>query len=1001
MARPRRRQRISIPLTAVLVLATACTGGQAAETSNGPGPSIAVPGDQDGRLPPPAPIVPVLRVPGGAAEVAAGTVVVLDGAVFASEPVARVELWAGSSLVHEYEPDGPETDVVVGLPWIPDRPGLHALALRAFDAEGGVATSFPLWVRAADVGLPLMANVKAAASVAGPWAAPSRPPRLGYAVAPADGAPQVTADSETCQATFDVAAVDGDGVAIYAATFGSGGFAPVLVLPASGGTASVDFGSAPVMVFTAAFDSAATRPGPPAVILPPNPCVEKGWDGDLVLGGGILGGLPGVDRAYLYLSSDGGETWDRAPATDQTFVYPNADGGFDFGPHLPKQASAVQFEAWGWKGNKLQPLGSGSWKAADPTVPSAGSGGLVLGATPGGGVLPGSELDWMEIAPSKAGTLCLFGPAPGQITLPESLCSNWKTGASYSNQFRWKMAGQPSHGLVQVSILPPPSGASVSFPGLVHTAKVPAPVGGVSTFDLALKQIFEPVQASVQDQPTGGYQMLNQLAIGGSESGGSPGFPLLTIAGFQNTFWVRVVPMGGVQPLPFASNPVQIHVERDKPPGQVGVGMPEIAVEMTRPRLPNSAYEHCVRVVSNPFGSKNPAPHEAGQWNTEHAELISKLLWYQADLDLYQNPSTQHFALQQASLYHGFENTAFLFENGNKKDGVGLVPGATVCAFKPSPPDKDIVDLIVDAVEFVAGAWDLVVTLWDQVKGFVIEFLAKYQCEPLAIAHGVPAAEAKKWCGVASEVAVNSALIYFGIPPTLPDFKQLVENGKEEFAAWIVQEAIKKTGIDCSVLQDKCQELAEDLIKSLLDEVQTQVTQSLTQKASSAGYVLMIHPGIEVVSEPAGIVSPAVFRVKFTRPAGQPPLPSCAVIGRVTGAKPNYAWQHFQLGFQQGAVSGEVMVSKSMPLDLSGLAEGESRTVTLVLPYLAPWFPPGQGPGTTQLVNHHKPQTHIFFLPDATLTMELLSNCLGTDPKPVASQLFGYDGPAEPWKIPS
>ncbi len=990
--------RLLVPLTAVMVLAAACTSN-GADLTAGTTEASGVHPNANLQLPPPAPVVPVLRLPGGAAEVALGNVVALDGAVFSSEPVVRLELWAGSTMVTAADLEEPSTEVVEGLPWLPDRPGLQALALRAIDASGGVATSFPLWVRVLDLGLPdRLEDAVGAAAPAGLLGAPSRAPILGQVQAPAEDAPRLEVDTD-CLRTVLVPPSDGNGVAVFAATFGSGGFSPVAVLPATGGVATVGPATAPMMVYTAVFDTKLTVPGPPAVVLPPNPCADN-WSGELSIEQGWLTGVDDAERVYLYFSADGGESWERAPGTDQTFVSPNPDGQFYFGPYLPDDAGSLMFEAWGWTGNKVAPLGSGQWKG--PVSPQTGQAGQVVAAVPGGGVLPGSDLDWKEIAPVKAGTLCLFGPVPGQIGLPESLCANWLSMQFYSREFIWKMAGQPSHGIVQVSIAPPPSGPALSFPGLVYTEAVPAPVNGVSTFDVPLEQVFDPVVKSAEYDPAPGYQMLVDLstlaAATGDQSAQSGGkfFPLLSIAGLNDSFWVRVVPMDGAKPLPFVSNPIAIHVERAAPEGFVGTGTPEIVVEMTPPRLPNPAYERCVRVVGNPFGGKNPAPHESKQWNSEHATLIAKMSWYQFEMNL--GPP---FQPGQETLYHGFEGSAFVFENGVKKAGVGLIPGATVCAYTPAPPSKDVLDYVVDAIEFIAGAWDFVATMWDEVKSAVIDLVAA-ACGAVAGAHGVPESKAEGVCQGLASIAVSAVLVYFGVPPSLPNFTQLVENGKDEFAAWVVEEGLKLAKIDCSTLQQQCKDLAEDLLGSLLDEVQTQATAALAQEASTGGWILKIHPGIQTVAEPAGILSPAVFQISVTRPLGQPPLSSqCLFQGRAIGSKAFYSWTHADLGPQSGPVKGEVMQSKATVVDLSGVAPGETRVVTLLLPDLANWFPPGQGPQWSQLANYYKSQTLIFFEPNATIATELSTTCLGGNPVVVASQNHVPDGPSEPWKTPS
>ncbi len=1003
-----------MPLLVAAVLLPACTSG-GDDDSEPPVTNADVgsaPPDADSSLtpvadpavrealPPTAEIAPVLRMPGGAAEVAAGDVVTLDAAVFAAQPIVRLELWSGSELVGTVAVDEPAGELLTGLAWQPQEAGLHALALRAFDADGGVATSFPLWVRAVEVdttGLFAGAVPQGFRSVLDGGRAPATPT--------APGPPALDVNTDTCVAGLELPAVQGAaGQAVFAAAFGSGGFVPLAVVPATGGVTELSIGSAPMMIYTAAFDSTTLDPGPPMVIVPPNPCLRRGWSEGLQLNAGRLEGLAGVERAYLYVSTDGGEQWGRAPLADQTFVYPDATGAFDFDAHLPAGAASLEFEAWGWTGNKLAPLGSGSWSPPPPSASATdGPGPLVVSSSPGG-AFAGSDLDWMTIAPSREGTLCLFGPVPGQIGLPESQCSNWLSMSSYSRQFTWKMPGTPSHGVVQVSVVPPPATAATAFPGLVYSQSVAAPTDGASTFEVPLHDIFEP-PASAKEQAPSGYQQLVDLATLGaalgvaSEPSPATSVPVLTLAASHDVYWVRVVPMQGTAPLPFPSNPIVINLVREKPPGFTGTGTPEITVSMVPPRLPNEAYRRCVRVVSNPFGASNPAPHETPQWNADHADLIASMPTYQFEMGLGTGPSKT----AQEQQYHMFEPHAFIHVNGVKQYGVGLVPGATVCAYHPQPPSKGLVDYVVDALEFVAGAWDFVAATWDKAKAFVVKIIVEFQCKPYMAIHQVPEETANDVCNAVTKVAVDAVLVAFGVPPTLPTFKQLIENGKEEFAAWVAEQAAKTVlGDKCGVLTEECKGVVEDMVKKLLDETQAHLTSALAQQSSTDGWILRLHPGIEVVAEPAGIVSPATFQIAVTRPVGEPPLSkACAMEGRATGHKPFYSWVHFNEGGKSGPVTGDVMLPKMRTFDLSGLGEGETRHLTLVLPTLATWYPSGQGPGVTQLQSFHKSQTTVFFQPDATITTTLATNCFPTGAwTEIATQPHQYDGSSEPWKIP-
>ncbi len=1056
MAEPRGilrpARRVIATATALVLVLVACTKPEQVAPTTVPGsaPStVTFDGVELPTPPPPARIAPVLRKPGPPGDALAGVPTLLGGLVLAEHPIVRIELWNGNELVEATDFEDPKAEARPAWQWVPPEPGLFGLVLRAIDDQGGVATSFPLWVRVRELVTPDGVGLSAPT-------APASGALLGLAARalPNPGPPEIAVDAESCLATLTIPGVADAGtdgaIAVYAASFGGAGFVPAGLVPSSGGEVTLLMGAAPLMVYTEAFDTSSAIPGPPMVAYPPNPCLGKGLTGDIVFENGVMGNPKGADRAYLYVSSDGGETWDRAPETDQTFVYPDPDGRFDFNGLLPTGGSSFHFEAWGWVGGTLTPLGRGSWTAPEPPAgTSVGQGEAVAAAPFTGSLVPLGDLDWVlgkDTGPGggpvlvRSGLICTYKPLPAvQATtttigvtivgggstvppttspagptlgvLPES-CTNYPFGA-YSETFRWKPnPGTYSHGLLQVSTLPPPADPVFSFPGLVHTQTVPAPQGGGHTdVVVPLKDLITPPAqtVSIGDQEALGaydamtFQMIAGLGAAAAEPAGGQGqwiqlaIPQLVQAEVNKTFYVRVLPMKDTTtPLFGISNDVVIEIEDTaplpEPPAPAQPPAMALAVQMTPPHLPNSAYQRCVRVIENPWSPKNPDPATTWLWNATHPGVPLQ------------------FVLPNS--YKWAENSAFIYENGVKVQK-GLVPGATVCAVQLDPPDKDLWDYIVDAVNFIGWVWDMYVYVWDMMKGWAADVLAYASgCVSIAKATGMSTQDAEKKCSGFASTAITAVMVAYGIPPTMPKFKDLVELGKGELKE-VILKVVKDQGLlDCSVLQSECDKLAGDLLDELLDQVQIAATQAATQAATSGSqWVLSIHPGIYVIPEPAGTLSPAVFKITVTRstnPSAPAPPASCTYTARVFGDKESYSWQNYAKGVwveNQPISTSAVMASKSVTMTLGDLKPGESRSASLVLDTLVPWYPEGQNPQLPKVPWSVKPQTHIFlstasvggFSP-TTLTTSLSGgpNC-GT-----VSQVFPQDTKStEPWEIPS
>jgi hypothetical protein len=1037
--------RVTAVLVSLAIVATACTPP---ERTAGPSTaSTATTATPIPNPPPPAPIALSLRKPGTSSDATVNRTSLLGGLVLAANPIVRTELWAGPDLVEATDLEEPVTELHTTWDWTPGAAGLYGLVFRAIDANGDSATSFPLWIRVRPATTLTGAVIPDAATV-GPRGqgslllySPAAAAVEAAAQTASALAPNLVVNEADCTANVILPAVQGaDGIALYAATFGSTGFVPLDLLPPQGGQSVVPLGSAPLLVYAESFDAGTTDPGPFAMVVPPSPCAAKGWIGDLLFDEGTLKNTKGADRAYLYISDDGGDLWRRVPAKDQTFIYPDPNGGFDFSGLLPSSAGSMMFEAWGWVNGTLTPLGAGAWEAQGTTAAGAGATAVAPVGAFAGPIIGDSDLDWYvgdDVSTGdpillRSGTICTYPPQPAStttaVTVPVSVvggssipqttsgtanpiallpnsCTNAPLGG-YSTTFRWRpIAGLPTQGLLQVSVLPPPSDPALTFSGLVYSQSIDKGSSDHVDFTVPIPDLIDPPdpQASLPDPEAMTLQLVPGL-LGGSGSGETAKaveiMPPALIQGQQQTkYYVRIIPMDGPALLLGKSNQVVIDIDDTPAPGKLVIPKaPAISVDlqMTPPHLPNPSYEHCVRVIENPFGSKNPAPIDTTGWLNENPDLAKSFA-----PEIFGSQYLRNF-------YKTAEQDAFVYEDGLKVHK-GLIPGATVCATHLDPPDKDWWDYIVDAVNFIGWVWDMYTTIWDKLQSWVADVLAEVSgCVAIAEAAGKSESDAKALCSSVAKTAIKVTLTAFGVPPTLPKFKDLVEIGKGELTDLIVQKMVDEGILNCGPGQSECEEVAKKLLDKLVDEMQVAATQAAVSGANGNQWLLEIHPGIYVIPEPAGLMSPAIFKITVTRSSNpltvQPPS-TCTFTGYVDGEKADYTWKNYtKKTMQSGPVAGEVMHPKSITMDLSGLQPGESTTGMIVLNSIAEWFPPGQSPVLGGVPVDIDPSTWIFFNPYAggaysetnLITTISGQQCGG------ASQIHPQDSnPTEPWEIPS
>ncbi len=947
-----RFTRLLAVLVAFLVLTVSCT-----KTEEAVAPVTTVPGtrgpvllDTPAAAPPEPPsIIPLLRTINGE-DVSFGGVVILTSQVMAANPIARLELWVDTEMVDSHDFATPVVDPIFPWEWTADSVGLHAVTVRAFDVEGKAVGSFPSWSR-----------------VSPGWDVTNGKLMEGLPVSPLESTPDgVSLDLASCEATVLVAAAPGSlGQAITGTTLGVGGYQAIAVVGEAGGSITVPMAASPVILSVEPYDDILAIPVSPISIPGAPECASGAWAGDLAFNGATLVGADQVDDVYLYVTDDG-STWRRLPETG--FVG-RGSNGFSFAGLLPPVPAGgfLEVEAWGWGGGQLKGLGRARYAAKPPSSNEKDWGS----AKP---VQPFSSLNivrtFVEVVDSHneveylllQDVVCVEGAFNPQVCGPSPQILRWNAN----------ILGAEA-GLVQVSTSPPPPGQSLSFPGLVWSTMLATDGAPIRDFPINIAAIREgngPGQAELdlgQAQFAEGnfFQMADLNAMGSELSivaePAAPGVAPRTSAAWvgtgrswvePNRFWVRVIPFTNGVPIAGISNAVlfetdatNVPIEHDESTKAAITkaafdALYDVEVEFSHPQFANSDFSHCVRVISNPFGNRNPLP-----------TLFAKFADSKDPLQFN---------------YDGFRDSATVYSpSGNQK--LGLVPGATVCAYKPKPPSKDLFDYVAEGLSFIGQAWDTFKDLIDMVKSGIIKGIVDITgCTP------------EKTCIAALSVLADVGLASIGVPPSLPSFRELADAAKGDIAAALAK---KLVGEACGAIP--CEQFAEQFIADALDDIEAHFSTLATTQAQSGGWVLLLNPEIRVIPEPAGQLFPGSVSVRVTRkPTGVPgpDTPTFCAATLWTDGSGKLSWRD-KYGDQHTdeVVTGAVFASASGGANLSDLGPGESLTFGVAgIDFDRHLYLKFTGPSYAGYISQEKLQAQELWKDPDTVLVMTASTCGGT-----------------------
>jgi hypothetical protein len=681
--------------------------------------------------------------------------------------------------------------------------------------------------------------------------------------------PEVTPSVSDCQITLAIStdATNATGLAVYgmgptSATFSElATLAPTssqseITIPASGGAYLLDVST---------YDGGTEQLGDLIAVDVPPDCAEPGWSGPAQLSGGFLVVEHAVDRAYLYLSQDGGP-WTRVPSAAGTFV-DAVDGKLDFSHDLPADVAttSVDIEAWGWSGTSLLDLGTGH-KDAPASPPPAPVGG---GGTNTVSSFDFTTLDWIGSKWVQGTSEFVEEPLYLRDGELEAWTSTGQVSPDLSRDFRWQSNGDTVDAVVwQVAAFPMAPEMAPDQPGVLLQQTLPVQEGTkTGVFPIDFRPIFAPPPEKLQIGDSQGLEVLGQITAASLGTPGSPA-PAPTPAGTggvvsqgspatfsadwllqsftPSVLYVRAVAMDGTQVVGPVSNFVRFTVT------QAGTALDPNAAPPTGPSPTNgpsaTLRPYVLFLEFVPPANANPAFSEC--------VMVTGI------------------DVQKGGAFYGFELGDFYCEYTSTGGGWSLAN-----AFN-------------DFVDFVADAWDQIASAWSWLQSQLAAAIAKYS--------GCSAIAGGSFCEGMVKVGISIALTSVGIPPSLPNTQELMQMAKGELRDALVDVAGKSVesllGFDpCDAAYLAGQGLGtttcDDIADQLIDDLGAQLDAWKSSEAvATTGAPLL--QGVNVVQHPWGQLRPPKFRVTIARNVNVP-LPAnttCTMRLSMTSYVPN--WTH-------------------------------------------------------------------------------------------------------------
>jgi hypothetical protein len=486
-----------------------------------------------------------------------------------------------------------------------------------------------------------------------------------------------------------------------------------------------------------------------------------------------------VDLLYLYLSVNGAD-WGRLPEDPHDYLHPEG-GTFDLKSYLQSVVVKsgggpvqIHAEAWGWRQGGLTYLGS---YFGEVTTEAGGLQTTASGAT---------ELRMIDFVYLAKENYKQFAVLTGD-------------DPDLDESFRWTTSlPAVTYGLWQVSDKPFPPGSTLNPPGLIHQG-VSGGHGGKFSLDFADYFLF--LSGGGGGDWFGGIDFPTSLDdLLGLKQEPTQNFNPWLAKGF----FVRVIPMTGAA-LPGVSGQVAGPASKPLMIIYTPKGTPY------SPKSPPNGPVYEARVVG--FQPYRPADPDYGAcmiYNYEdrdchnvfgYAGGVESLQWSSISLQDVENGQLTMAQYQQCSIR---------IPKGTHACGCPGVP----CSSSSSSCElsfEGFGNCLQKGAGALGGALSSLASfgasLYNGAVDFVTDALSSVAC-------GALSGDAKKACEAGVGIAVNVGLASLGLPPEIPDFEKLMNEGLDYALAVAAEELSAQLGFECDKF---CQDLVKAGIEGLSD----------------------------------------------------------------------------------------------------------------------------------------------------------------------------------------
>lgn len=178
-------------------------------------------------------------------------------------------------------------------------------------------------------------------------------------------------------------------------------------------------------------------------------------------------------------------------------------------------------------------------------------------------------------------------------------------------------------------------------------------------------------------------------------------------------------------------------------------------------------------------------------------------------------------------------------------------------------------DLVDAATGALTDLWDWVSNKYNDIKQLAVDIAMNYtpfglQCK--AAASAIAGDDAASYCRAAAEIGVNAGMAALGVPPSIPNYNQLIDQGVDSAVDLAADEITDQTGIPCV---GPC----KDALKKGLDAA----ADNLKKSSYAPGCVgadeahqngrepLCLPPGVLAKPAPGAVYRPPVATIAVTR----------------------------------------------------------------------------------------------------------------------------------------